>query len=300
MSKKQNTPRARRTSRMEPDAPEAEAVERVKAVGKKIPRRARAESDAKAERAEGEQTGNGLVAVVGVGASAGGLEAFKQLLARLPADTGMAFALVTHLDPKHESILPELLAKATRMPVSEAEDGAPAAPDHVYVIPRNKGMAIEGGALRLRPREEGRVLRHPIDDFLQTLAEDQSTRAIGVILSGTATDGTLGLEAVKAEGGITFAQEPKSAKYDSMPRSAIAAGCVDFVLTPEGSPKSSRASAAILTSLPPKSPNPAQKRRGAPQARTASIKSWRCFDGRRASTSVYTKPTRCDAASGAA
>src|SRR6266511_2069481 len=89
------------------------------------------------------------------------------------------------------------------------------------------------GALRLRPREEGRVLRHPIDAFLQTLAEDQGTRAIGVILSGAATDGTLGLEAVKAEGGITLAQEPKSAKYDSMPRSAVAAGCVDFVLTPE-------------------------------------------------------------------
>ncbi len=90
------------------------------------------------------------------------------------------------------------------------------------------------GALRLRPREEGRVLRHPIDAFLQTLAEDQGTRAIGVILSGAATDGTLGLEAVKAEGGITLAQEPKSAKYDSMPRSAVAAGCVDFTLTPEG------------------------------------------------------------------
>jgi len=234
MSKKQNTPRARRTPQVEVDAPVVEIVERANAMEVTVSRRARAESVAQAERAEGEQTGNELVAVVGVGASAGGLEAFKQLLARLPGDTGMAFVLVTHLDPKHESILPELLAKATRMPVSEVEDGTPVAPDHIYVMPRNTSMAIEGGALRLRPREEGRVLRHPIDAFLQTLAEDQSTRAIGVILSGTATDGTLGLEAIKAEGGITFAQEPKSARYDSMPRSAVAAGCVDFTLKPEG------------------------------------------------------------------
>jgi two-component system CheB/CheR fusion protein len=215
------------------DAPVDEAVERAKAIGERNSRQARAESDAPAARAEGQQIGNDLVAVVGVGASAGGLEAFKQFLKRLPTDTGMAFVLITHLDPKHESILPELLARATQLPVSEVEDGTRVAPDHVYVMPRNTSIAIEGGALRLRPREEGRGLRHPIDAFLQTLAEDQGTRAIGVILSGTATDGTLGLEAVKAEGGITFAQEPKSARYDSMPRSAIAAGCVDFTLTPE-------------------------------------------------------------------
>ena len=107
------------------------------------------------------------------------------------------------------------------------------APDHVYVIPRNTSMAIEGGVLRLLPREEGRGRHRPIDTFLRTLAEDQSHRAIGVILSGTASDGTLGLEVIKAEGGITFAEDPKSAKYDSMPRSAIAAGHVDFMLTPE-------------------------------------------------------------------
>jgi two-component system, chemotaxis family, CheB/CheR fusion protein len=234
MNKKQNAPHARRAPQMETAAPADEAVERAKAMEKRTSRQMPAGSDTDTERAEDQQVGNGLVAVVGVGASAGGLEAFKQLLARLPVDTGMAFALVTHLDPKHESILPELLARATQMPVSEVEDGTPVAPDHIYVMPRNTSMAIEGGALRLRPREEGRGLRHPIDAFLQTLAEDQGTRAVGVILSGTATDGTLGLEAIKAEGGITFAQEPKSARYDSMPRSAVAAGCVDFVLTPEG------------------------------------------------------------------
>jgi len=227
MSKKQSAPQ------MGTDAPGDEAVERAKAMGRKNRRQARVDSGAQAGRAEGQQGGNDLIAVVGVGASAGGFEAFKQLLERLPVDTGMAFVLVTHLDPKHESILPELLAKATPLPVSEVEDGTPVAPDHVYVIPHNTSLAIEGGALRLRPREEGRAQHHPIDAFLRTLAKDLSTRAIGVILSGVATDGTLGLGMVKAEGGITFAQEPKSAKYDSMPRSAIAAGCVDFVLTPE-------------------------------------------------------------------
>jgi two-component system CheB/CheR fusion protein len=172
--------------------------------------------------------------IVGIGASAGGLEAFKQLLTHLPVDTGMAFVLVTHLDPKHESILPELLARATQMPVSEVQDGTSVAPDHIYVIPRNMSMAIEGGVLRLRPRQERQGRHRPIDSFLQSLAEDQGHWAIGIILSGTASDGTLGLQAIKAEGGITFAQDPQSAKYDSMPRSAITAGHVDFILTPGG------------------------------------------------------------------
>jgi two-component system CheB/CheR fusion protein len=119
------------------------------------------------------------------------------------------------------------------MPVSEVQDGATVEPNHVYVIPRNTSMTIEGGALRLRPRQKGRGRPRSIDSFMQSLAEDQNTRAIGVVLSGTATDGTLGLEAIKAGGGITFAQDPKSAKFDSMARSAIAAGCVDFMFTPE-------------------------------------------------------------------
>jgi two-component system, chemotaxis family, CheB/CheR fusion protein len=233
MSKKQSAPHERCAPQMGADAQADEAVERAEAIGEENPRQARAESDAPTGRTEGQQIGNDLVVVVGVGASAGGLEAFTQLLTHLPVSTGMAFVMVMHLDPKHESILTELLAKATRMPVSEVQDGMAVAPDHVYVIPRNTSMAIEGGALRLRPRQEGRGQYRPIDSFLQSLAEDQNTRAIGVILSGTATDGTLGLEAIKAEGGITFAQDSKSAKFDSMPRSAIAAGCVDFILSPE-------------------------------------------------------------------
>ncbi|MGH9902047.1 MAG: chemotaxis protein CheB, partial [Pyrinomonadaceae bacterium] len=152
--------------------------------------------------------------MVGIGASAGGLEAFRKLLEHLPVDTGMAFVLVQHLDPTHESILTELLSRSTRIPVSEVADGMRVEPDRVYLIPPNTNMAIAEGILRLLPREEGRGRHRPIDYFLRTLAEDQRHRAIGVILSGTASDGTLGLEAIKAEGGITFAQEAKSAKYD--------------------------------------------------------------------------------------
>src|SRR5436190_4275601 len=172
--------------------------------------------------------------IVGIGASAGGLEAFRQLLERLPVDTGMAFVLVSHLDPTHKSILTELLARRTKLPVTEVSDGTKVEPNNVYVLPPNTSMAIAEGTLHLQPREEGRAGRHPIDYFLRTLAEDQTHRAIGVILSGTDSDGTLGLEAIKSEGGITFAQDAKSAKYDGMPRSAAAAGHVDFVLPPEG------------------------------------------------------------------
>src|SRR5262245_32678693 len=149
MGKKQTAPSRERASQMGTSSPKDEAVERAKAMGKKIPRQAGAESDAPAERAEGQQAENDLVAVAGVGASAGGFEAFRQLLKHLPGDTGMAIVLVTHLDPKHESILPELIARATTLPVSEAEDGVRVEPNHVYVMPRNASMSIEGGALRL-------------------------------------------------------------------------------------------------------------------------------------------------------
>lgn len=172
--------------------------------------------------------------VVGIGASAGGLEASRLLLKSLPADTGMAFVLVQHLDPGHESMLTTLLSKATAMPVTEVKQGMRAEPNHVYIIPPNTTMGILNGDLHLTARMEPGSRHMPIDYFLRSLAEDQGSGAIGVILSGAATDGTLGLKAIKAEGGITFAQDEKTAKYDGMPRSAIAAGCVDFVLSPEG------------------------------------------------------------------
>ncbi|MDQ8729810.1 chemotaxis protein CheB [Bradyrhizobium sp. LHD-71] len=170
--------------------------------------------------------------IVGIGASAGGLEAFTTLLRHLPTDTGMAFVLVQHLDPVRESALTELLSRTTSLPVSEVTNDLPVEPDHVYVIPPGSSLSIADRVLRLHPRHPSTIGHRSIDAFLESLAQDQRERAIGVILSGTASDGTLGLEAIKAEGGITFAQDD-SAHYDSMPRSAIAAGCVDFVLNPE-------------------------------------------------------------------
>lgn len=170
--------------------------------------------------------------VVGVGASAGGLEAFTLLLQALPSNTGMAFVLVQHLEPRHESILTRLLSRATEMPVHEVREGMLVEPDNVYVIPANADLRLRDGLLHVVARKEPAGHHLPIDYFFRSLAEARKSQAIGVILSGTASDGTAGLKAIKVEGGITFAQEPASAKFDGMPRSAIAAGCIDFVLPP--------------------------------------------------------------------
>ena len=170
--------------------------------------------------------------IVGVGASAGGLEAFTDLLRALPANPHMGFVFVQHLDPKHISVLAQLLGRESKMPVVEARDGARVKADHVYVIPRNTSMSIVNGVLALGPREMVAGQFTSIDIFLRSLAKDQGPRAVGVVLSGNASDGALGLKAVKAAGGITFAQEPSSAKYDGMPRAAIAGGCVDFIRRP--------------------------------------------------------------------
>ncbi len=192
--------------------------------------RGRVERAGQGRESRSKRAARGNFPIVGIGASAGGLEAFTKLLEHLPADTGMAFVLVQHLLPKHESALTELLAKRTSMPVTEVKEGMTVERDRVYVIPPDKKMALSNRVLHLVPRD---ATTRPIDFFLESLARTQQSRAIGVILSGTATDGTLGLCAIKAEGGITFAQDEESAKYDSMPRSAIASGSVDFVLPPE-------------------------------------------------------------------
>ncbi len=170
--------------------------------------------------------------IVGVGASAGGLEAIVQLLTHLPSNTGMALVVVQHLDPTHKSLSTEILSRKTRMPVAEISDGMKVEPNHVYVIPPNCNLAIINGVLSLMPRTEARGQAMSIDFFFESLAQEQKSKAIGIILSGTASDGTQGLETIKAEGGLTIAQDPASAKYDGMPRSAIASGAVDLVLTP--------------------------------------------------------------------
>jgi two-component system CheB/CheR fusion protein len=169
--------------------------------------------------------------IVGVGASAGGLDAFTQLLKHLPTDTGMGFVLIQHLDPTHTSFLRDALAKATTMAVHQAEDGTAVEPDHVYVIPPDADMSIHGGRLTLASRAlEARRSHLSVDGFLRSLAADRGSHAIGVVLSGNASDGTEGLRAIKAENGITLAQDPESAKYGEMPRNAVNAGVVDYAL----------------------------------------------------------------------
>ena len=171
--------------------------------------------------------------IAAVGASAGGIEAFTELMSNLATDTGMAFVLVQHLDPEHHSLLTELLSKKTTMRVKEVTDGMTVEPDHVYVIPPNATMSISNHTLRLAPRGDSRGLHMSIDHFMRALAEEQGNRAIGVLLSGSGSDGTAGLAEIQAHGGVTFAQDEESAKYDSMPRSAVAAGCVDYILPPK-------------------------------------------------------------------
>src|SRR5271155_4588693 len=170
--------------------------------------------------------------IVGIGASAGGLAAFEAFFAGMPPDTdpGMAFVLVQHLAPDHKSILSDLVKRYTRMQVFEVEDGMPVRPNCAYIIPPNRDMAFLDGTLQLLEPVAPRGHRLPIDFFFRSLAQDQRERAICIVLSGTGSDGTLGVRAVKGEGGMAMAQNPKSTEYDGMPRSAIATGLVDYVL----------------------------------------------------------------------
>ena len=173
-----------------------------------------------------------LFPIVGVGASAGGLEAFSALVSHLPESTSMAFVFVQHLDPSHSSGLVEILSRKTKVPVREVTDGLKVEPNRIYVIPANADMIIRDGTLLLSARTMARGQHRPIDNFLRSLADDRGDQSIGVILSGTASDGTAGAGAIKSVGGITFAQDEATAKYNSMPRNAIDSGCVDFVLSP--------------------------------------------------------------------
>ena len=169
---------------------------------------------------------------VGIGSSAGGLEALKEFFENLPGDSSMAFILVPHLDPNRKSLMAELLQRHTSMPVSQVEDGMKVRADHVYIIPPDRMLGIIDGTLQLLQTKEDRVIRHSIDYFFRTLAGDQGDRTIGVILSGTGTEGVVGIKDVKEGGGLVIVQEPASAKYDGMPSSAIKTGLVDFILPP--------------------------------------------------------------------
>jgi two-component system CheB/CheR fusion protein len=176
--------------------------------------------------------------IVGIGASAGGLEAFENFFTALPAGSGsnMAFVLVQHLDPTHKSILTDLVKRYTKMNVFEVQDGMAVEPECAYIIPPNRDMAALHGKLHLMEPESPRGLRLPIDYFFRSLAQDQGERAICIVLAGTGTDGTLGLKAIKGEGGMVMVQAPESAKYDGMPRSAVATGLADYILPPQEMP----------------------------------------------------------------
>jgi two-component system CheB/CheR fusion protein len=168
--------------------------------------------------------------LVGIGASAGGLEALTTLLENLPADIGSAFIIIQHLDPNHDSLLADILARSARMPVSQVKDGMRVEPNQIYVIPPNAFMSLEGALLRLEPRPEAVRFYMPVDHFFRSLARNHGSRAMGIILSGTGSDGTLGMGEIKDNGGITFAQDEVTARFAGMPNSAVAGGSVDFVM----------------------------------------------------------------------
>ena len=168
--------------------------------------------------------------IVGIGASAGGLDAFSKLLDELPGDSGMAFVLVQHLDPTHASMMVDLLSIHTKMAVLQATNRMPIECDHVYVIPPGVNLSIDADTICLSEQRERHGARRPFDFFLQTLAEQCGKRAICAILSGTGDDGSRGLQAIVDKGGLVIAQDPEEAAYDGMPRSAIMTGAVDLVL----------------------------------------------------------------------
>ena len=171
-----------------------------------------------------------------MGGSAGGLEAFEQFFSHLPPDSGLAFVLVPHLEPTHKGMMPELLRRYTKMTVAEVEDGMEVQPNQVYVIPPNADLAILHGKLQVLEPALPRGLRMPIDFFFRQLAADQKEKAVGIILSGMGSDGTLGLKAIKENLGAVMVQDTASAKYDGMPRSAINTGLVDYIAPAEELP----------------------------------------------------------------
>lgn len=213
---------------------------------------------------EAHLSGEGAAAgfpIVGIGASAGGLAAFEAFFSGMPADIDpdMAFVLVQHLAPDHKSILTELIRRYTRMQVFEVKDGMEVAPNCAYIIPPNRDMAFLNGSLQLLAPSAPRGLRMPIDFFFRSLAHDQHERAICIVLSGTGSDGTLGVRAIKGEGGMVMAQTPASTEYDGMPRSAIATGLVDFELLPSEMPAQLIAYVTHAFGKPPRAAAPLLK-----------------------------------------
>ena len=217
------------------------------------PARKGAGTDERAEKPAGSEraaTPDGSFLVVGIGGSAGALPALRDLLGRLPTDGGMAFVVLTHQAPRTPSLLPEILAKCTEMAVRELADGTRIEPDRVYVAPPGRYVAIQNGVLRLEQAVERGHPPLPIDSFFRSLARDREDLAVGIVLSGTGADGTLGLQAIRADSGLTLVQDPATAEFDGMPSSAIAAGVVDFALPTAQMPERLLAHAARVVSRP--------------------------------------------------
>jgi two-component system CheB/CheR fusion protein len=189
--------------------------------------------------------------IVGIGASAGGLEALEAFLSHVPVDSGLAYVVIQHMDPTHKGMLTDLLQRVTSIPVTQVTDGIPVRPNCVYVIPPNTDLSVEGARLRLTAPTERRGMRLPIDHFFESLAARTSPPGIGVILSGMGSDGTMGLRAIKANGGATFVQDPASARFDGMPRSAMAAKVADIVAPADTLPGRIVALAHTATGRPP-------------------------------------------------
>lgn len=189
----------------------------------------------------------GVHCLVGIGASAGGIEALQQFLTFLPSDTGMAFVIIQHLAPDHKSLLPEILSKYTAMPVNEAVDNMPIEPNSIYLIPPKYNIEVYGQTLRLQEFDHAKI-NHPIDIFFRSLAREYQNHAVAVIMSGTGSDGSNGIKAIREQNGVIIVQSPESAKFDGMPRSAIATGFEDMVLNPDSIAREMQHIAASMTS----------------------------------------------------
>ena len=203
-----------------------------------------------------QATGAKRTRIVGLGASAGGLEPLEQFLGNIPAASGLAYVVVQHMDPTHKAMLSELLQRATPMPVHEVVDAQPVEANTVYVIPSNAEITVSGGVLHLAVPAQPRGQRLPIDVLFSSLARELGDHAIGVVLSGMGSDGTRGLQAIRTQGGLTLVQQPESAQFDSMPKSAINAGCADIIARPAEMPErilsvTGRQTPSTAPSVPP-------------------------------------------------
>jgi two-component system CheB/CheR fusion protein len=221
-------------------SPRKKETQPQKKTRKKVTKKAVSQKDfspAKAKKSAGILKERNRFPVVGIGSSAGGLEALELFFSNLPPTTNMAFVIIQHLSPKHKSIMADILMKYTQMKVLQIEDNKEIKPNHVYLNPPDKNVIILNRRLHLTEPTQTHGVNLPIDCFFKSLSEDQGEKAICIILSGTATDGTLGLKVVKGEGGMAMVQDPDSAKYAGMPSSAIATGLVDFILPVEKIPE---------------------------------------------------------------